>query len=163
MGALLNGADYRTTGRIEFPNGSFGNGGAMRISPVGLAYRHASDEVLHQTVESALLCTHVHPEAIDGAFVQAKAVSILATSDAVAASLWAFLRYGDNPEECLIRAVNFGGDTDTIGAMVGAQLGSLYGSEWIPNRWFSQIENRRHGRDFMVDLAKRLAQLDIRR
>jgi poly(ADP-ribose) glycohydrolase ARH3 len=217
MGALLNGADYRTTGRTEFPNGSFGNGGAMRISPVGLAYRHASDEVLHQTVESALRCTHVHPEAIDGAFVQAKAVSILATSDpnsydrrhflktllgysttfvvqrkleilleqpdegvsdddviytvgngirtsdAVAASLWAFLRYGDNPEECVIRAVNFGGDTDTIGAMVGAQLGSLYGSEWIPNRWFSQIENRRHGRDFMVDLAKRLAQLDIRR
>jgi len=216
MGALLNGADYRTTGRIEFPNGSFGNGGAMRISPVGLAYRHASDELLHQTVEAALLCTHVHPEAIDGAFIQAKAVSILATSDpnrfdrrqlldtllgysttfvvqrkleilleqpdegvsdddviytigngiraseAIAASLWAFLRYGDNPEECLIRAVNFGGDTDTIGAMVGAQLGSLYGSEWIPSRWFAQIENGRHGRDFMVDLAKRLARLDIR-
>jgi hypothetical protein len=84
------------------------------------------------------------------------------TSEAVAASLWAFFRYGNNPEECLIRAVNFGGDADTIGAMVGAQLGSLYGSEWIPRRWYTQIENRRHGRDFMVDLAKRLAHLDIR-
>ena len=62
MGALLNGADYRKTGRIEFPNGSFGNGGAMRIAPIGLAYRHASNEVLHQAVEAALLCTHIHPE-----------------------------------------------------------------------------------------------------
>ena len=84
------------------------------------------------------------------------------TSEAVAASLWAFLRYGDRPEECLIRAVNFGGDTDTIGAMAGAQLGSLYGSEWIPSRWYNQIENKRHGRDFMIDLAKKLARLDIR-
>jgi poly(ADP-ribose) glycohydrolase ARH3 len=216
MGALQNGADYRKTGRIEFPNGSFGNGGAMRIAPVGLAYRNASDDVLHRAVEAALLCTHIHPEAIDGAFIQAKAIATLATSDpngfnrrqfletllghstifvvqrkleilleqpdegasddeviytvgngirtseAVAASLWAFLRYGDNPEECLIRAVNFGGDTDTIGAMAGAQLGSLYGPEWIPSRWYSQIENKRHGRDFMIDLATKLARLDIR-
>lgn len=214
MGALLNGADYRKTGRIEFPNGSFGNGGAMRIAPVGLAYRHASDEVLHQAVEAALLCTHVHPEAIDGAFIQAKAVAILATtnaagldrrqlvetllhhsktfvvqrkleilleqsqdasddqviyvvgngirtSEAVAASLWAFLRYGDKPEECLVRAVNFGGDTDTIGAIVGAQLGSLYGSSWIPSRWYDNIENKRHGRDRMVGLAQELARLDL--
>ena len=80
MGALLNGADYRQTGRMEFPNGSFGNGGAMRIAPIGLAYRHASDEVLRQAVDGALLCTHVHSEAIDGAFIQAKAVAMLATA-----------------------------------------------------------------------------------
>jgi poly(ADP-ribose) glycohydrolase ARH3 len=216
MGALLNGVDYRKTGRLQFPNGSFGNGGAMRIAPVGLAYRHASDEVLHEAVEAALVCTHVHPEAIDGAFVQAKAVATLTTADphgfdrrqlvetligqsktfvvqrkleflleqlsqdvlddeviytvgsgvrtseAVAASLWAFLRYGDTPEECLVRAVNFGGDTDTIGAMVGAQLGSLFGSRWIPSRWYDHIENKRHGRDHMVELARKLAHLDLR-
>ncbi len=216
MGSLLNGADYRTTGRIEFREGSYGNGGAMRIAPVGLAYRHASDEVLHQAVEAALLCTHVHPEAIDGAYIQAKAVAVLGTTDpagfdrrsfveslvgqstrfanqrkleilleqmdaqssdeeviyvvgngvrtaeAVAASLWAFLRYGDVPEECLVRAVNFGGDADTIGAMVGAQLGSLYGASWIPDRWYGCIENKRQGRDFMVELARRLARLDVR-
>jgi poly(ADP-ribose) glycohydrolase ARH3 len=214
MGALLNGADYRKTGRMQFPDGSFGNGGAMRIAPVGLAYRHAADDVLRQAVEAALLCTHVHPEAIDGAFIQAKAVAMLATtspggldrrrlvetltgqsktfvvkrkleillelgedvsdddviytvgngirtSEAVAASLWAFLRYGDRPEDCLVRAVNFGGDTDTIGAMVGAQVGSLYGSKWIPSRWISNIENKRHGRDHMVGLARELARLDI--
>ena len=83
------------------------------------------------------------------------------TSEAVAASLWAFLRYGDSPEECLVRAVSFGGDTDTIGAMTGAQLGSLHGTSSIPGRWYNQIENRRHGRDHMIKLAQELAQLDL--
>jgi len=52
----------------------------------------------------------------------------------VAAALWALLRYGTQPEECVIRAVNFGGDTDTIGAMAGALVGALHGSVWIPAR-----------------------------
>lgn len=215
MGALQSGADYRETGRIEFREGSFGNGGAMRIAPIGLAYRHASDEEFCRAVEAALVCTHIHPEAIDGAMVQARAVAKLATSqpsgfdrrglvealvgksqrfavqrkleillehldkgtsdeeviyvvgngvrtsEAVAAALWAFLRYGDAPEECLVRAVNFGGDTDTIGAMVGAQLGSLYGAGWIPRRWYELIENGRQGRDWIVELGRRLAQLEV--
>ena len=78
---LKDGGDYRGTGRLQFPEGSFGNGGAMRIAPVGLAYRHADDEALLEAVEDALLCTHVHPEAIDGALVQAKAVGLAATTD----------------------------------------------------------------------------------
>jgi poly(ADP-ribose) glycohydrolase ARH3 len=75
---LSGGADYRTTGRAVYPEGSFANGGAMRIAPVGLAFRHADDAVLREAVRLALLCTHVHPDAVDGAFVQAKAVSELA-------------------------------------------------------------------------------------
>ena len=53
----------------------------MRIAPVGLAYRHAAPEVLRQAVEGAIRRTHVHPEAIDGAVVQADAVAIAATSE----------------------------------------------------------------------------------
>ena len=78
---LADGGDHRGTGRLQFPEGSFGNGGAMRIAPVGLAYRNAAAEVLADAVEDALLCTHVHPEAIDGALVQAKAVAIAAATD----------------------------------------------------------------------------------
>ena len=44
-------------------------------------------------------------------------------SEAVGAALWAFLRYWRTSEQCLIRAVGFGGDTDTIGAMAGALVG----------------------------------------
>jgi poly(ADP-ribose) glycohydrolase ARH3 len=216
MRLLQDGGDYRGTGRLQFPEGSFGNGGAMRIAPVGLAYRYASAEILEEAVEDALLCTHVHPEAIDGALVQAKAVALAATaqprafvpedfvrslaavcrtdvmaaklkvlaeglehkdedvyvigrvgngiraSQAVAAALWAVLRYWRTPEECVIRAVNFGGDTDTIGAMAGALVGALHGKAWIPSRWYDNIENGVHGREEIEAWARRLAQLDLR-
>jgi ADP-ribosylglycohydrolase len=33
-------ADWRTVARQFFPEGSFANGGAMRIAPLGLAYRY---------------------------------------------------------------------------------------------------------------------------
>ncbi len=39
MEALQGGAKAADTGRLARPEGSFGNGGAMRIAPVGLAYR----------------------------------------------------------------------------------------------------------------------------
>ncbi len=39
------GADYHLTGRAIHPEGSFANGGAMRIAPVGLAFRFAPDPV----------------------------------------------------------------------------------------------------------------------
>lgn len=217
MQELKQGADYRETGRLQFPEGSFANGGAMRIAPVGLAYRHATDDVLHGAVEGALLCTHVHPEAVDGAFIQAKAIAWAATSEsedrgdrmdllrtlmaaartpimqgklqaleycleeqaddaaviarvgngiraseAVAAALWSFLRYGDTPEECVVRAVNFGGDADTVGAMAGALAGAHHGAAWIPSRWYDSVENGPHGRDEIVTLARKLARLDVR-
>jgi poly(ADP-ribose) glycohydrolase ARH3 len=80
---LSDGADYRITGRPVYPEGSFANGGAMRIAPVGLAYRNATEEILREAVKQALLCTHVHPDAVDGAFVQARAVSELVRVDDV--------------------------------------------------------------------------------
>lgn len=75
--ALKSGADPAATGRMDFPEGSYGNGGAMRIAPVGLAYRHAPVTVLENSVQAALLCTHVHPQAVDGALMQAAAVAWL--------------------------------------------------------------------------------------
>ena len=33
--------DYQNSGRLGFPEGSFANGGAMQIAPIGLAYRSA--------------------------------------------------------------------------------------------------------------------------
>src|ERR1700677_2970261 len=46
----------------------------MRIVPVALAFRHASDEQLHEAVRMAIISSHVHPEGIDGTFVLAKAI-----------------------------------------------------------------------------------------
>ena len=48
--------------------------------PGDFACRHATPQVLRQAVQAALLPTHVHPEGIEGAFVQAAAVAALCSS-----------------------------------------------------------------------------------
>ena len=70
------------------PYNSFGNGSAMRVSPIGWAFDDL-DAVLHKAAESAAV-THNHPEGIKGA--QAVAAAILrartgATKDEIAALL----------------------------------------------------------------------------
>jgi ADP-ribosylglycohydrolase len=56
----------------------------------------------------------------------------------------------------------FGGDTDTVGAMAGALVGALHGSSWIPARWHGNIENGVHGRNEILTVGKKLAALDFR-
>ncbi|MFZ4624376.1 MAG: ADP-ribosylglycohydrolase family protein [Rhodoferax sp.] len=225
LNMLAGGAHYRTTGRAVYPQGSFANGGAMRIAPVGLAFRNAPPDVLYRAVEVALLCTHVHPDAVDGAFIQARAISELCrwgdasdarvaellvhlqslartepmrlriglilegmkqgwtdevflalvctpnefgeqfqihAAQAVACALWAFANEWHRPEECVIRAVMLGGDTDTVGAMAGALAGALHGMQWIPNRWYQAIENGPGiGRDYLMDVGRQLGTLEL--
>jgi len=270
--ALLAGQSFRTTGTIKNQAGSHANGGAMRIAPVGLAFRHLTHPPLPDTndnndnhspppllrdvVAEAIAATHVHPEAIDGATVIAffvgrccltphpedfqfletikEARSLCETEemtkrlqiieekwqerrkenekeggegkqerktkeemdkedremagllssqwfqlravDAVGVALWLFGRHGlpggvevvesecscSRGEECLVRVVAIGGDTDTIACIVGAMLGALYGSSWIPARWYDKMENGERGRDYVIALAERLALLDLK-
>jgi poly(ADP-ribose) glycohydrolase ARH3 len=216
MNALKQGADYRKTGYMMFKDGSFGNGGAMRIAPVGLVYHNKNDEPLKKAVFDAVQCTHTHPEGVDGALVQAKAVAILTNidhaadfnpmsfleklsqtaeteiikkkilyleevlkkdiddetavgflgngiraSEAVSCAVLATVKYHLTPEAAVIKGVNFGGDTDTIGAMTGAHMGALHGKDWIPSRWLDNMENREFGRDYIVKLAADLSRVII--
>lgn len=59
------------------PYNSWGNGSAMRVSPVGFAF-DSEDEVLHQARLSAQI-THDHPEGIKGAQATALAVYLART------------------------------------------------------------------------------------
>lgn len=59
------------------PYNSFGNGSAMRVTPVGWAY-DILDEVLYQAKRSAEV-THNHPEGIKGAQATATAVFLART------------------------------------------------------------------------------------
>lgn len=75
--ACLAGVPVEKTGLppyFRFEGGSFANGGAMRISPLALAYRHASHGALRKAVEQTILGTHRHTEAVDFAALQAAAV-----------------------------------------------------------------------------------------
>ena len=53
--AIRDGEDPAATGTMFQPGGSLGNGGAMRIAPLGLAYRWDSSQRSH-----AVVCNRVH-------------------------------------------------------------------------------------------------------
>jgi ADP-ribosylglycohydrolase len=45
-------------------------------------------------------------------------------------------------EEAVTEVVNLGGDTDTVGAILGALAGAHYGVDAIPERWRAGLQNR---------------------
>ena len=86
--------------------------------------------------------------------------------EAVPCALWIVCTSYRDPEECLIRGVNMGGDTDTVAAMIGDIVGALHGQQWIPARWYDHIEpnseaNLGRGRTFAIDLAKKLSSVNL--
>lgn len=72
--AMAMGKDYRTLAANIFPGGSFGNGAAMRVAPVGLLFADSPDELWEQARLSALP-THTHPLGIEGAQLLAHATA----------------------------------------------------------------------------------------
>jgi len=222
MQSLLDGADYRKTGTSSFPDGSFANGGAMRISPVGIIGRDLDAEQIRRVAIEATRSTHVHPESIDGSTIIATAIAYcfhreakdidradflkhvckcieslgmksmmqkvqsaleksptsntltkkdmsilhsmklldfqLKSVQAVPFVIYCFLRWYENPCQCLINTINLGGDTDTTGSILGGILGALHGTEWIPHRFFDRLENGDNGRDYAIGLALALTE-----
>lgn len=58
------------------------------------------------------------------------------------ASIWCFLTTASY-EECVLKAVNLGGDTDTTGCVAGGLAGVHYGISEIPERWLNLMARRR--------------------
>lgn len=140
--------------------GSWGNGAAMRVSPVAWYYS-SLQQVLTAARETALP-THDHPEGIKGAQAVAHVIYALHTRDKSSED-WAplltkiathyypdfksriFTRgyfdgscMGDVPlafrlvltssdfEDAIRRAISWGGDSDTIGAIVGSVAEAIW-------------------------------------
>jgi poly(ADP-ribose) glycohydrolase ARH3 len=73
--AMEEGGDYQGVAQRYFPGGSFGNGAAMRVAPVGLFF-HADRARLWDEAPLQSLPTHCHPLGIEGAQLLALAVSL---------------------------------------------------------------------------------------
>lgn len=58
--------------------------------------------------------------------------------DTLEVALWCFLNT-DNYKDCVLKAVNLGDDTDTVGAVAGGMAGLYYGIEEVPNEWLEVI------------------------
>ncbi len=54
------------------------------------------------------------------------------------ASLWCLLTTSNYPD-CVLKAVNLGGDTDTTGCVAGGLAGVAYGLQSIPAEWIQQL------------------------
>ena len=72
---IKSGEDWaETAGSLFEGQGSFGNGSAMRVAPVGAFFADDLDAVVEQAARSSVI-THTHDEAITGAIAVAVAVA----------------------------------------------------------------------------------------
>ena len=61
--------------------------------------------------------------------------------DSLEAAVWSLVNT-DSYEGALLKAVNLGEDTDTVGAIAGGLAGLFYGYDAIPDAWLSVIKRR---------------------
>lgn len=74
--------------------------------------------------------------------------------DTLEAALWCLLNT-DSFRECILKAVNLGDDTDTIGAVTGGLAGIYYGAAGIPHEWQASILKR----DYIEELCLKVEKL----
>ncbi len=72
--------------------------------------------------------------------------------DSLEAALWCLLNT-DNYKLLALKAVNLGGDTDTVGAIAGGLAGIYYGAEAIPTEWLATLKRR----DYLEKIAEDFA------
>lgn len=63
-----------------------------------------------------------------------------AAHEAIAASLYIFLRHADDPEEAILEGANTPGDSDSLASITGALVGARCGLEALPAEWVQQVE-----------------------
>lgn len=138
------------------PYNSFGNGSAMRVSPVAWAFDDL-DKVLEEAEKTAIV-SHNHPEGVKGAVAVAHAIYYLRkthnqeifenvmqsyypqfmtaqyfsgvfdeTCQGTVPLCLKIIRVSTSFEDAIRRAISFGGDSDTIGAIVGSMAEALWG------------------------------------
>jgi len=59
----------------------------------------------------------------------------------LATALWCIVKNLDNPEKILAKGIFYGGDCDTIGAIIGQMSGILFGEISVNKDWLINIEN----------------------
>lgn len=58
------------------------------------------------------------------------------------AAVWCLLTT-ESYEECVLKAVNLGRDTDTVAAVAGGAAGALYGPDAVPGEWLAALGKRK--------------------
>lgn len=74
LSMIKQGVPWNKAGQRVFKGGSFGNGAAMRIAPVGVFYARQPEKLREVALQSSQI-THAHPLGKTGALLQAQAVA----------------------------------------------------------------------------------------
>lgn len=82
LAAIARGKDWRLLSRASFGgNGSMGNGGAMRVGPLGAYFAQDETALLVEQARLSAEVTHAHAEAQAGAIAVALAAAFASTHD----------------------------------------------------------------------------------
>jgi ADP-ribosylglycohydrolase len=84
---MRKGENWRTVAPEMFKGGSFGNGGAMRVAPLGAYFAGDDPAIVAEQARLSSEITHAHPEGVSGAIAVAVA----------AAKAWEYRRSGERP------------------------------------------------------------------
>lgn len=79
----------------------------------------------------------------------------------VPVALYAWLRHPADFRQAMTSAIECGGDTDTVGAILGALCGATTGRSGIPEEWVDCIWEWPRSCGFMRHVAKRLADQKV--
>jgi len=125
---------------------------------------HAAGEFDEDTAHEISRIRSLTADDLDGAIREIRAAFSrdVSAPGAVPAALAAFVlihRIEGGFSDVVMAAVNSGGDTDTIGAMAGAVAGAFWGQASIPKQWLDVMENGEKGKDYISELASRLAEM----
>ena len=71
--------------------------------------------------------------------------------DTLEASLWCVFNT-TNYKDAVLKAVNLGDDTDTVGTITGGLAGIIYGYDTIPSEWLEVLAKK----DDIIQLADKL-------
>jgi ADP-ribosyl-[dinitrogen reductase] hydrolase len=153
-----------------------GNGGIMRLSPVAVRYwndldlvkefsimqsqtTHGSDEcvrcaqqlgvMLARAIQGQPVWQELNQKLSD--YDPSKISNGGRASTTLLAAEWC-VATTDNFQAAVCKAVNLGGDADTIGAVTGQIAGSIYGLSGIPERWKKGL----YDYERLLDLAQML-------
>jgi len=76
----------------------------------------------------------------------------------VPVALYAFIRHTYDFRSAVVAALDCGGDTDTVGAIVGALCGARLGVANIPNQWCERVWEWPRSFTLLAEAAERLAE-----
>lgn len=102
------------------------------------------EEIFRQSAEYKTEYENHFKEIFEGNFYHKTREEIKSTGyvvDTLKACLWC-LGTTDNFKDAVLKAVNLGEDTDTIGAITGTLAGAKYSLESILNEWIVKLANK---------------------